>query len=228
MNNLLEKEIVEILNAIQRTEAPKLDIIDVHPSFTETSDYKFDLVDSKNGSPIRPFKEGTAHYINGHENDTFSLLILCYDDYLHQFTYDDGKGHKHVNRLKDGIKMADFLVYDKTDSKKYFLVHELSVECSNKKIRTAKKQLSDTLNQLYKSANIASFIDSFEKKLCYLSAKDTRIIVPTERMADGFTQIYQVLPEPLQFNFGQIGTHQFQAYETSYIELTIYTSGRKI
>lgn len=115
--------------------------------------------------------------------------------------------------------MADFLVYDKTENRIYFIVHELSDENSAKKIKTARKQLSDTLNQLYKSARIAEFIDGFEKKVCVLSAKDSRSIVSTEVMADGFSQIYKVLPDPLQFNWGQIGTHKFKAFETSYVQL---------
>lgn len=219
MDNLLKSEIIGMLNAIQRGEAPKLESNELVPSSTETSAYMFDLVDSKDGNPIRPFESGTAHYINGNENDTYQLKIICYDDFLHKFTFDDGRGHAVVNRLKDGVRMADFLVYDKSKDKIYFIVHELSDEKNSKKIKTARKQLSDTLNQLYKSATIAGFIDGFDKKLCFLSAQDNRHIVQTDGMADGFTQIYQVLPDPLQFNWGQIGTHKFLAFETSFIEL---------
>ena len=219
MDHILKDEIVGILNAIQRGEAPKLESNELMPSSTETSAYQFDLVDSKDGNPIRQFESGTAHYINGNENDTYHLKIICYDDFLHQFSFNDGKGHPSVNRLKDGVRMADFLVFDKSKDKIYFIVHELSDEKNSKKIKTARKQLSDTLNQLYKSATIADFINGFAHKICFLSAKDNRNIVPTDGMADGFNQIYQVLPDPLQFNWGQIGTHKFLAFETSYVEL---------
>lgn len=40
-----------------------------------------------------------------------------------------------------------------------------------------------------------------EQKLCYLSAKDSRRFVKSEGMADGFNEIYKVLPEP----FNSIG-----------------------
>ena len=219
MDHILKDEIVGILNAIQRGEAPKLESNELMPSSTETSAYQFDLVDSKDGNPIRQFESGTAHYINGNENDTYHLKIICYDDFLHQFSFNDGKGHPSVNRLKDGVRMADFLVFDKSKDKIYFIVHELSDEKNSKKIKTARKQLSDTLNQLYKSATIADFINGFTHKICFLSAQDNRNIVPTDGMADGFNQIYQVLPDPLQFNWGQIGTHKFLAFETSYVEL---------
>ncbi len=219
MKQLLKTEIVGILNAIQRGTAPQLIGNEVIPNVVNTSDYKFDLVDSKDGSPIKDFETGTAHYINGKAEDTYNLKIVCYDDFLHQFTFDDGKGHTHVSRLKDGVKVSDFLVYETSTENIYFIVNELSDEKSGNKIRTAKKQLSDTLNQLYKSETIAAFIDGFKNKLCILSARDNRKIVSPDGMADAFSEIYEVLPEPLQFNFGQIKTHNFKAFETSYVEL---------
>lgn len=219
MEQILKSEIVAILNKIQRGSAPKLTDNDIVPNFVVISDHKFDLVDSKDGSPVRDFETGTAHYINGNEGDTYNLKIICYDDFLHQFTYDDGIGHAHVSRLKNGVRVSDFLVYEEGESKALFIVHELSDENSSKKIRVARKQLSDTLNQLYQSEVIGRFIDAFKNKKCYLSAKDSRKIVETEGMADGFIEIYRVLPEPIQFNWGQIETHGFSAFETSYVNL---------
>ena len=219
MEQLLKTEIVGILNAIQRGNAPALTENEMIPKCVETSEHKFDLVDSRDGFPIREFETGTAHYINGKENDTYNLKIICYDDFIHQFTFDDGKGHSHVSRLKDGVGVADFLIYEQSESKAVFIVHELSDEASGKKIKVARKQLSDTLNQLYKSEEIGRYIDGFEKKLCYLSAKDSRRFVESEGMADGFNEIYKVLPEPIQFNWGQIGTHKFSAFETSFVQL---------
>lgn len=219
MEQILKSEIVAILNKIQRGSAPKLTDNNIVPNFVVISDHKFDLVDSKDGSPVRDFETGTAHYINGNEGDTYNLKIICYDDFLHQFTYDDGIGHAHVSRLKNGVRVSDFLVYEEGESKVLFIVHELSDENSSKKIKVARKQLSDTLNQLYQSEVIGRFIDAFKNKKCYLSAKDSRKIVETEGMADGFNEIYRVLPEPIQFNWGQIETHGFSAFETSYVNL---------
>ena len=219
MEQMLKTEIVGILNARQRCDAPVLYENEIIPKFVETSKHKFDVVDSKDGLPIREFETGTAHYINGKENDTYNLKIICYDDFIHQFTFDDGKGHSHVSRLKDGVRVADFLIYEQSESKAVFIVHELSDEVSSKKIRVARKQLSDTLNQLYTSDEIGKYIDGFERKLCYLSAKDSRSLVELDGMADGFNEIYKVLPEPIPFNFGQINTHKFSAFETSFVRL---------
>ena len=219
MEQILKSEIVAILNKIQRGSAPRLTDNTIVPAFVRMSGHKFDLVDSKDGSPIRDFETGTAHYINGKEGNTYNLKMICYDDFLHQFTYDDGMGNTHVSRLKDGVRVSDFLVYEEGESKALFIVHELSDENSSKKIRVARKQLSDTLNQLYQSETIGNFIEGFNQKLCFLSAKDSRRIVSSEGMADGFNEIYRILPEPMQFNWGQIGTHGFSAFETSYVNL---------
>ena len=154
MEHILKSEIVRILNAIQRGDAPVLVENEIIPKCVETSEHKFDLVDSKDGIPIREFETGTAHYINGVENDTYSLKIICYDDFIHQFTFDDGKGHTRVSRLKDGVRVADFLIYEQSESKAIFIVHELSGEASDKKIKVARKQLSDTLMVLSRNCAI--------------------------------------------------------------------------
>ena len=110
MEQLLKNEIVGILNEIQRGSAPHITGNDIAPAVVNISDHKFDLADSKGGTPIRNFEEGSAHYINGNEGNTYSLKIISYDDFLHQFTFDDGNGHPAVSRLKDGVRVADFLM----------------------------------------------------------------------------------------------------------------------
>ena len=218
MEQILKTEIVTILNRIQRGDAPPLIANEIVPQSTEISVYKFDLVDSTE-NPIRRFETGTAHYINGEKDNNYSLKIIFYDDFIHKFTYDNGKGYARISRLSDGIKVSDFLVYDTSEDKVYFIVHEISEEDSRTKKRAAKKQLSDTLNQLYQSDVISCFIDEFKNKLCFFSAKDNRKIESTEGMAEGFNEIYKILPEPIKFNWGQIGTHGFCAFETSYVQL---------
>ena len=83
MEQILKTEIVGILNAIQRGNAPVMSANESIPEYVETSEQKFDLVDSKDGIPIRAFETGTAHYINGEENNTYNLKIICYDDFIH-------------------------------------------------------------------------------------------------------------------------------------------------
>ena len=76
MEQILKSEIVAILNKIQRGSAPRLIDNDFVPDFVRISEHKFDLVDSKYGSPVRDFETGTAHYINGNEGDTYNLKII--------------------------------------------------------------------------------------------------------------------------------------------------------
>lgn len=219
MDNLIRQEIAGIINKIQRNDAPQYFGDEGEMLTQETSMHTFAIVDSLNNPQIiTNFDCGTANYINGKNNDTYTLKFISYDDYLHRFVYDDGKGNRQKSRLRDGIKVADYIVYDTSQEKKYVIIHELSTEASEKKIRVARKQLSDTLNQLYKSEEIARFLDSFENKICYLSARDGRG-VQTGGLADGFMTVYAILPEPSKFNFGQIGTHHFEAYESSVVKL---------
>lgn len=219
MDRLIRQEIAGIINKIQRGDAPSYSGDEGDILTQATSLHKFGVVDAKADSQIiTDYDEGTANYINGNENDTYDLKFISYDDYLHRFVYDDGKGNPNKSRLKDGVKVADYIVYDTSQNRSYVIIHELSDEAATSKLRTAKKQLSDTLNQLYKSDAIATFLDSFQYKICYLSAKDGRG-VQTNGLADGFMDVYSILPEPLKFNFGQIGTHRFDAYESSIVIL---------
>ncbi len=138
---------------------------------------------------------------------------------MHRFTYDDGKGNTQKSMLKNNTKLADYIVFDRSDEKVYFIVQEITTENVADKRRTGRVQLSDTVNQLYKSKAIADYIDGFKNKICFLSAKDGRTVADTLGMADGFNMIYRILPEPIQFTFGQIGTHHFTAFETSIVKL---------
>ena len=221
MEQLLRQEISGVINQIQRYEAPLCTEDEGTPQYNDTNEHLFSVVDARDDDThfIKTFNEGAVHYINGKDNTvTYCLRFICYDEYLHRFTSDDGHGNAHKSRLKDGVKVADFLVYDMSDEKVYFIVQELSRENISNKRRAGKKQLSDTLNQLYKSNSIANLIDGFQTKVCYLSAKDDRRMEEPEQI-EGFTKIYNILPEPVKFNFGQIGTHHFEAYETSIIIL---------
>ena len=85
MEQLLKAEIVGILNAIQRTTAPPLTGNEFVPVFIIISNYKFDLVDSRDGSPIQNFETGTAHYINGNVDDTILRLFVMMTFYINLF-----------------------------------------------------------------------------------------------------------------------------------------------
>lgn len=219
MNQLIKQEIAGIINQIQRHEAPHYIGDEGDMNYQVVSDHLFDLIDSHTIPFVVGENQGTAHYINGREESTYALKVLDYDEYMHRLVYDDGKGNTHVSRLQSGVKVADFIIYTLEPYHKYFIIQEISDKSIENKQRIARKQLSDTLNQLFKSGAIATFISQFEHKYCFISAKDDRKIVNTEGMADGFMKVFEILPHPKQFNFGQIGTYNFQAYETSFVNL---------
>ena len=220
MDSLIKQEIAGIINKIQRGDAPLYSGDEGDMLTHVTSLHVFAVIDSKDSPQIiTDYGNGTANYINGEENSPYTLKFISYDDYLHRFVYDDGQGNHQKSRLKKGVKVADYIVYDTSDDKDYIIIHELSSEATAYKLREGRQQLSATLNLLYKSEAIGNFLNSFKYKLCYLSAKDGRD-VQTNGLADGFMNAYSILPEPLKFNFGQIRRFGFDAYESSIVILS--------
>ena len=219
MDRLLKQEIAGIINKIQRGDAPPYSGDEGDMLTQNTSLHTFGIVDTKvNRQIITDPESGAARYINGNEDDTYSLKFICYDEYLHRFVYDDGEGNLKKSRLPNREKMADYIVIDTSEDKQYIIIHELCEGDVANKRNKGKKQLSATINLLYKSVEVGNYIDSFKNKICYLSAKDGRD-VKTNGLADGFMDAYLILPEPQPFNFGQIGTKKFKAFESSIVKL---------
>ena len=216
MEDLLRNQFVSVINAERIGTAPPWTAEPI-VRYEDISDCQFDVVDSKDDPTTikREFRQGTASYING---KGYTLRFVSFDDYLHQFVYDDGQGNTQKSMFKQHKKMADLLVCDKTGDSVYFLVHELCVGSIANKRAKAKIQLSSTLNMLYKSNEVKDFINSFDNKICYLSANDGRIATP-KQVAEGFMNSYDIIPDPSPFTFGKIKTYGFTAYETSIIDL---------
>lgn len=219
MEHLLTKEFLAVVNALRRENAP---VWTAEPAVrVETvEEHAFDVDDPKEDAQTvrRDFGHGTASYVNGTAETPYRLKFVCYDEYLHQFVFDDGMGHPSTNLLKDHTRMADFIVYDTGESRMWIVVHELSKGAVENKRGRARIQLSSTLNMLCKSPEVKEFIDGFKHKWCVLSARDERVLSPLG-MADAFMEAYAVQPEPLEFNFGVINRFGFRAFETSKVVL---------
>lgn len=219
MEQLLKKEFLEVVNGLRRGNAP---VWTAEPTVRgETiAEHAFDVDDPKEDSRTvkRDFGHGTASYVNGSVKTPYRLRFVCYDEYLHQFVFDDGMGHPRMNLLKDHTRMADFIVYDIGVSRVWLVVHELSTGAVDNKRGRARIQLSSTLNMLCQSPEVKAFIDGFKYKWCVLSARDERVLSP-QGMADAFMAAYTVQPEPLEFNFGVINRFGFRAFETSKVVL---------
>ena len=120
--------------------------------------------------------------------------------------------------LKAHTRMADFIVYDTGEDRMWLVIHELSKGALAKKRSVGRIQLSTTLNMLCKSPTIKAFMNDFKNKRCILSAKDDRVLTPNG-IADAFMEVYQIQPDPLEFNFGVINRFGFKAFETSKVML---------
>ena len=218
MDNLLKHQFVDVVNSIRIGTAPMWNTVP-NVRHEDIADYQFDIIDSKEDSISikRGYNQGTATYINGEADETYNLRFISFDDFLHQFVYDDGIGHIQKSMFCQHMRMADFLVYSQ-DENKYFIVHELCKGRASNKRNRARIQLSSTINMLYKSVDVKNFINLFENKICYLTANEEKVSSPNN-IADGFMLPYDIVPDPVQFTFGQIGTFGFKAYEACVIKL---------
>lgn len=220
LEDLLKTEFIAVVNDMRRANAP---VWTAEPCVRveDVAQHTFDVEDSGADSQtiVRPFKKGTASYVNGTSENPYQLRFVCFDEYLHQFVFDDGRGHPEVSLLRDHTRMADFIVFDVSNNKVWLVIHELSMADIKKKRNVARVQLSSTVNMLFKSDDVKSFVNGFSKKVCVVSAKDERVLTPNG-MADSFMEPYSVHPDPLEFNFGVIKRFGFRAFETSKVILT--------
>lgn len=220
MNNLLKHQFIDVVNEMRIGTAPEWHS-EPNVRYEDINDCLFDVVDSRQepDSIKKIYNQGTASYINGANGNTYNLRFISFDDFLHQFVYDDGMGNTRKSMFKQHKKMADLLVYNTEDDKKYFIVQELCQGNASNKRSKAKIQLSSTVNILCsRSREISHYITSFPNKICYLSIKEEQVPTPNN-IADGFMEAYNVIPEKIPFKYGQIGTYGFTAYETRIVKL---------
>lgn len=204
----MKKELVTVIN---RQRSGTLAEYTAEPDVIteDIEDKVFDIVDGKGTTSTikRPVGAGTATYFNGDEKHIYKLRFVRYEEYLNQF----GGWTKGVGR-------ADYLVYDTTDAKSYFIIHELSDGKVGSKLSKARTQLFSTLHLLFGHPDIKMFIEGFSNRICFLTAGSAPVCSPNG-MADGFNQIYNILPDPIPINAKQITNRGFNAFETRNVKL---------
>lgn len=208
MEYLLEKALVDVINQKRnKTLAPWIDKPIVKSEETDMA--VFDIVDRKNSeqSIFVPYNTGTASYDNNSYCTPYTLRFVRYEDYMNQF-----------DLYTKGIGRADFLVYEESGQKEYFIIHEISDGKINNKRSKARTQLFDTLNLLLGSKEIRNFIAGFKRKMCILTANMQEEESPLD-MASGFNQIYNQVPESIPINAKQITNRGFEAIETRMVRL---------
>lgn len=204
----MKKDLVQVINQKRKGTLPEY-TVEPDVITEDIGDKIFDIVDEKGttGSIKRAAGQGTATYFNGDKQHTYNLRFIHYEKYLDQF----GEWTK-------GIGRADYIAYDQSESKTYFIIHELSDGKAGNKLPKARTQLFKTLHLLFEAPGIKAFIDSFNSKMCILTTGSAPIATPNG-IADGFNQIYYELPDPIPINARQITNRKFKAFETRNVKL---------
>lgn len=219
MDNLLKNDFLKVINAVRRGDAPEW-TKEPTVRIEDIAEHLFDVDDPKNNRQTikRAVGKGTATFVTGTQKAPYNLRFVCYDEYMHQFVFDDGRGYTDKSVLKSHTRMADFIVYDLSEGRVWLIVNELSKGAENNKRGKGRIQLANTIDMLCRSTAIKAFVDSFSHKWCVLSTSDERICTPNN-WADGFMDAYSIIPEPQEFRFGAMKRLGFIGYITSKVIL---------
>ena len=169
----------------------------------------FDIIDNSNGGPIiRPQGSGTAHYFNSPQEPLRNMRFIEYEKFINSLPQD----YNHE------WSRADFIAYDTSPCKSYFIIHELTEGTFQNKRTDAIRQMQNTLMRLYECAQIKNYIQLFQNKWCILSATGGAQQAPLD-MTAGFNVIYAKLPDPEPLNANIIERRGFKAWRTLNVKL---------
>lgn len=218
MEELMETEWLAIINSKRNGTYPEWTSEPIVLT-EDTSEKFFDIVDTKHiGDPIvRPVDTGTATYYNGDETHQYNIRFIKNEEFFNQFQIKDEYG----NIVKDwarGISRPDYIAYDNSEEKAFFIIHELSEGLIQSKRSKAMIQLLNMVKMLHDAPQSRQYCESFQKRLCYVSASGCVTASPFN-MADGFMEAYKNLPEPLPLNNKSIETRGFKAYQSNVVKL---------
>ena len=218
MEELMKTEWLAIINSRRNGTYPEWTSLEPVVLTEDTDEKVFDIVDTKDaGDPIvRPENTGTATYYNGDETNRYHLRFIKNEEFFNQFQISDENG-----KIKDWArKMSrpDYIVYDFSYERVYFIIHELSEGSIQNKKSKAMEQLLNMVRMLHEAPRSRQFCESFQKRFCYVSASGCVTETPFN-MADGFMEAYKNLPEPLPLNNKSIENRGFKAYQTNVVKL---------
>lgn len=216
MEELMKTEWLAIINSKRNGTYPEW--IDEPVVLTEdTCEKIFDIVDTKDvGDPIvRPESEGVSTYYNGGESNQYRLRFIKNEDFFNQFKVEEN------GKIKDwaqGMSRPDYIVYDTSEEKAYFIIHELSEGSIQNKRSKAMKQLLNMVKMLHDAIGSRKYCESFQNRLCYVSASGCVTETPFN-MAAGFMEAYKNLPDPQPLNNKSIENRGFKAYQSNVVKL---------
>lgn len=209
----METELVKIINNKRNKTLPEW-TAPVAVTTQDTNASIFDITDTKNagGSMIVARGKGQATYFNRLKGNPYSLRFISYEQFINQFSV--------IGRYGDwtrGVSRPDYMCYTRGEDA-YFIIHELSEGDVSSKRSKARAQLVKCLLMMKQSKSIMDYFSKFKHRYCILSAQGC-IEYNTYGLADGFTEIYKNIPDPLPMKCATFERLHFEAYETKAINL---------
>lgn len=211
MEQLLQSaDFLCIVNQHRRNKGYTAELSNLPTVYTEdSSDAIFDIIDCKQGETIiQQQGNGTAHYFNSQQDPIRNMRFIAYENFINHLP----------NDYNNGWSRADYIAYDTSGGKSYFIIHELSEGKLNNKRSKGLIQLQNTLMRLRECKSIEKFMDSFQNRWCILSATEGAQQAPLD-MTAGFNNIYREIPDPKPLKATIITNRGFTAWETINVKL---------
>ena len=141
MEQLLQSaDFLCIVNQHRRNKGYTAELSNLPTVYTEdSSDAIFDIIDCKQGETIiQQQGNGTAHYFNSQQDPIRNMRFIAYENFINHLP----------NDYNNGWSRADYIAYDTSGGKSYFIIHELSEGKLNNKRSKGLIQLQNTLYAL--------------------------------------------------------------------------------
>lgn len=204
MIELLKNQFISYLNS-RKTNPIPFNATNLNIRTEVISEIHFDIIDKKD-TIRQPLNIGSATY---HNTKGKAIKFIDYEDFVNQLP----------DNLQKGIKRCDFIAYD-TVNASFFILNELSQSGSPKtKLSDARWQLEKTAFYFLNTPAIKNFIDRYDRKSCIFSNKQKLISTTPNHVADAFSEIQNLLPDPIYHNFHPITKLGFELIETAIVEV---------
>lgn len=179
-------------------------------------EYEFDIHDCKADGSVRCSRtsaDRAATYLNGDPEIPNPLLFVKYEEFLNQFRLD--ASHDWAK----GLNRVDYIVII-PDTKRYFMLHEVSIGKISNKQSDSKNQFIGTLRFLLTIPEMRQYIENCANKLCFVSALGCDDIKSSPRgIAAGFTRPYAIVPNPSEFKIPSINKLGFTIWKGNIVRI---------
>ena len=218
MIGLMQTEWLTLINQKKSGALPPWTTVPV-VLYEDTKEKVFDIIDTKYvGDPIvRSEGTGMATYYNGDATQTYTLRFIKCEEFFNQFLVVNPGSGKTEDWAR-GMSRPDYIAYDLSAQRAYFVIHELSIGKIQNKRADAMKQLMNMVRMIDGLVLSKRFCASFRHRMCVVSANGCPTASPLN-MADGFMAAYNNLPDPLPLSNSTIASRGFEAFQTNVVRL---------